>query len=543
MPRILALVCLLVVACTSPSSLPTSSDAPVLGGTSSLVKLFTAAERVHGVPAEILATVSFVETRLRFVQTAVDHDSESANGHGLAVVGLMALQAEPGARSLERAASLAGFSSGQVVLEPAANVMAAAALLAATGGGDALDSWREALVAYGGDGEAGRAFAEEVYAHLQRGWRGLDAEGAAVTVTGRPLRVDDAAIYAQRSLALGYPSARWMPAHSSNYTNANRGADDLRYIVIHTTQGAYNGAISWFRDPSSNVSAHYVVRSSDGEITQMLDDRDIGWHDACFNSKSIGIEHEGWVEDPDAWYTDGMYMASARLTAWLADQYGIPKDRAHIMGHGETPDCSDHGDPGSGWDWDKYMALVRSGGEAHFDAAFMTQDTPARMYSGEERVVWFELENRSSVTWGVNETRLATAAPLDRASPFFVSGNWLSESHPSGADHSTYAPGTVGRFSFVIRAPNVEAATNFSESFQLVHEGQAFGPVMSMEVTVAPRGPGDPPSPTLPDVESDDRADATLTGGCAVGGAGTASWAYAILLASALVFSSRRRRR
>lgn len=37
--------------------------------------------------------------------------------------------------------------------------------------------------------------------------------------------------------------------------------------MIHVTQGSYAGTISWFKDAAAQVSAHYVIRSSDGQIT------------------------------------------------------------------------------------------------------------------------------------------------------------------------------------------------------------------------------------------------------------------------------------
>src|SRR4029078_1230864 len=83
------------------------------------------------------------------------------------------------------------------------------------------------------------------------------------------------------SLAL-YAGALWSPAYSGNYQVASRGAAQINNIVIHTTQGSYSGTISWFKNAAANVSAHYVVRSSDGQITQMVDDKNIAWHDACF---------------------------------------------------------------------------------------------------------------------------------------------------------------------------------------------------------------------------------------------------------------------
>src|SRR5690606_37754439 len=107
-----------------------------------------------------------------------------------------------------------------------------------------------------------------------------------------------------------------------------------------------------------NVSAHYVIRSSDGQITQMVQDNDIAWHagNSTYNRQSIGIEHEGYVNNA-SWYTNAMYQASANLTRWLCDTYNIPKDRAHILAHSEVPGAT-HTDPGPNWDWNYYMSLV-----------------------------------------------------------------------------------------------------------------------------------------------------------------------------------------
>jgi hypothetical protein len=61
-----------------------------------------------------------------------------------------------------------------------------------------------------------------------------------------------------------------------------------------------------------------------------------------------------------------MYRASARLVREIAGRYGIPLDRNHILGHGEVSRlsgyCTNHTDPGSGWDWGRFMAYVREGG-------------------------------------------------------------------------------------------------------------------------------------------------------------------------------------
>lgn len=173
----------------------------------------------------------------------------------------------------------------------------------------------------------------------------------------RPAEYDDPTLVVPP--ASGAPSdypraAGFVPADPSNYT-AN-GMSTVQYVVVHTIQGSYAGAISWFQNPISNVSAHYCMRSSDGEVTQMVHHDDRAWHVGNSNSVSLGIEHEGFVDDP-TWYTWVMYVESARLARFLADEHGLPLDRDHIVGHVELPNQT-HTDPGPNWDWDLYMALI-----------------------------------------------------------------------------------------------------------------------------------------------------------------------------------------
>lgn len=152
-----------------------------------------------------------------------------------------------------------------------------------------------------------------------------------------------------------YPlAAAFVPADPSNYTP--NGIVSYDYVVVHTMQGYYAGSISWFQNPAANVSAHYCMRSEDGEITQMVRNQDRAWHVGNSNSVALGIEHEGYVDDA-SWYTWETYLSSARLARWLCDEFQIPVDRDHIVGHVELPNQT-HTDPGPHWDWDLYMALV-----------------------------------------------------------------------------------------------------------------------------------------------------------------------------------------
>jgi hypothetical protein len=548
---VLAVLLALLAACSLPSSQPDARPRVPVGGDSTLVDAFLRAGADARVPAELLAAVSYVETRFRFAGQyapgAGDRDD-----HGAAAIGLVALT-EGGPRDIARGAALAGFDEALAHTDPYANLRAGAALLRdAAPDAKTLADFRPALVAFGGGDAAGAGFAEEVYTHLARGFTGTDGFGGTLTVSARPEArpgPKDGDGFGTVIQGLGYPGSIWNPATTANYQASNRGDAQINYIVIHTVQGSYNGCISWFKNPAASVSAHYVVRSSDGEITQMVDDSDVAWHDACFNSQSIGIEHEGYVQDPATWYTEAMYLESAKLTAWLADAYSIPKDRQHIYGHGDAPDCSDHTDPGSGWDWAHYMDLVSTGGAAQFGAAEGAMDYPMAMVSGDEAVVWVEFTNQGNTTWDLDLTRLGTAEPADRVSAFYKDGNWLGPNRPTGADHSNYGPGAVGRFSFVMLAPDVEETTTFTEAFQLVQEGVSwFGPIVRMTITVHPIDDGGDDGGTDPgDDGGDDGTDpgddstqppAPNAGCAATRGDGTLVVACAMLLACV-----RRRRR
>lgn len=165
-----------------------------------------------------------------------------------------------------------------------------------------------------------------------------------------------------------YRGSQFYPAHPNNYTNANRpGSHPINKVIIHVMQGSWSGAINWFQDSRARASAHYNVRSSDGFIGQSVREEDIAYHAGwwAYNKTSIGIEHEGFISDPD-WFTDTMYRSSARLSAYLCKKYRIPVDRRHIIGHHEVPGCSGggggvscHTDPGRYWNWDKYIRYIR----------------------------------------------------------------------------------------------------------------------------------------------------------------------------------------
>ncbi|EHN74994.1 putative amidase, partial [Streptomyces coelicoflavus ZG0656] len=338
---------------------------------------FARATVAHDVPRDLLVAVGYGETRLD------GHAGQPSQDNGY---GMMHLVSNPERHTLERAARLTGASLADLRTDPGANIDGAAAVLRALAdeaGLDAADrdrlgAWYPVTARYGAPGgeAAARLYADAVYEILGEGVRTRADGGEQVAVaprTVRPERGPYAQTDADAALAAAaeYPSALWNPAYSGNYAAGRSSA--ITTVVVHVTQGSYAGSISWFQNPSAQVSAHYVVRSSDGQITQTVREGDTAWHARSANPYSVGVEHEGYVDDP-AWFTDAMYRSSAALTRYLADKYGIPKDRAHIVGHSEVPG-NDHTDPGPNWDWAYYMSLVQGDDDGSTGTPFPTWGT------------------------------------------------------------------------------------------------------------------------------------------------------------------------
>ncbi|MFG2829530.1 N-acetylmuramoyl-L-alanine amidase [Streptomyces sp. NPDC048434] len=160
--------------------------------------------------------------------------------------------------------------------------------------------------------------------------------------------------------AVDFRGAQWGAASPENYRRADRPADyEIDRVVIHVVQGSFATALDVFQNPFHEAAAHYVVRK-DGHIAQSVRELDVAFHagNRGYNERSVGIEHEGYVDRPES-FTDAMYASSARLTAGICRRYGFPADREHLVGHVEVPG-TDHTDPGPHWNWDRYLRLVRA---------------------------------------------------------------------------------------------------------------------------------------------------------------------------------------
>lgn len=180
---------------------------------------------------------------------------------------------------------------------------------------------------------------------------------------------------------LGISSVDYPPA-LTNLTTCNFSSRGVAVsaVTVHTIQGSYAGAISWANNCTSNVSYHYVLRSSDGQVTQVVLESNKAWHVGSENPYTIGMEHEGYVNNP-AWYTVAMYQSSADVVRDITQSgYGIsplrtayfpwapttnynassiPGSCVKIKGHQHFPNQS-HTDPGANWDWDYYYKLINN---------------------------------------------------------------------------------------------------------------------------------------------------------------------------------------
>ena len=177
------------------------------------------------------------------------------------------------------------------------------------------------------------------------------------------------------------------PGDYGNYDLANRPADGgvIRYIVIHDTEVSFDGTVAEFQNPLAYVSSHYVTRSSDGHVTQMVPTKDVAWHAGNWwvNAHAVGIENEGFATEGNQWYTPQLYSSLSKLTKYLAAKYGIPLDREHLIGHDQVPGPTQpfkagmHWDPGPYFDWARFMRLVGApikGGPDHGTARVVTID-------------------------------------------------------------------------------------------------------------------------------------------------------------------------
>jgi N-acetyl-anhydromuramyl-L-alanine amidase AmpD len=365
---------------------------------------FAAAAAEFGVPGSVLLAVSYQESRWE-----AHRGQPSTTGQ----YGPMALTLLPdagnakgdgplpaGADTLSTAARLIGAGPASLTTDEKANIRGGAALLASYG--RALDhgglpagtgGWYAAVAKYSGAGtqDGAARFADDVFGTIEQGASRHTDDGQTLSLAADPgVRPDTAGLSAlrlakgadtqapecPRELRCNYVPAAYAPDSTTdvtdygNYDLADRPNDHLtvNYIVVHDTEESYEDTLKGFQNPADYVSAHYVVRGSDGTVTQMVPTKDVAWQAGNWyiNAHSVGIEQEGYAVQGATWYTERLYKTTATLVRYLAARYHVKLDRQHILGHENVPATTAagipamHWDPGPFWNWGHFMNLLGS---------------------------------------------------------------------------------------------------------------------------------------------------------------------------------------
>lgn len=449
------------------------------------------------IPKGILEAVSFCNTRFIHIQ----HESaESASCIGIPnVYGVMGLTLDGKnyfSNNLVTVSQLSRFSTEEIINDPEKNILAYADAFVAVKKflpvkGNSIES-NMAIIGYLSElpkETEGQifAFTTQLYGYMdflnnptyQKQYNfpnyNLDLStffgaenfsvlsSTAVTVTDKNISDKKGEQFKSNSKAMAsadYGAALWNPAASCNYS-VGRGGALVSAVTIHDVEGSYAGCISWFQNCAASVSAHYVARSSDGQITQMVLESNKAWHVGSENPYTIGIEHEGYVSTP-AYYTNAMYAGSAALVRDIcASGYGIDPLRTYygpgctgstsvcgegacirIKGHQMFP-MQTHNDPGVYWNWYYYYELINNATPTTSLTAasgnFYDSGGPAGNYSDDERsLTLIEPVGATSITLTVNSFDLE--ANWDYM--YIYDGNSLS-SPLIGTYTSTTIPATI----------------------------------------------------------------------------------------------------
>jgi len=258
--------------------------------------------------------------------------------------------------------------------------------------------------------------------------------------------------------SVDYGPAIWDAAASCNYSSRN--STPISAVTIHFVQGSYAGCISWFKNCSANASAHYVIRSSDGQVTQMVLESNKAWHVGSENPYTVGIEHEGYVNNI-SWFTNAMYNSSANLTRDICTSNSINPLRTYygpscsgssaqcqlggctkVKGHQHYQNQS-HTDPGPNWSWSKFYKLINNTYTVTTytttNGAFYDTGGLAGNYGNDERKFWL-FTNPSITNITLNFTSFNLESGYDN---LFIYDGGSPNSSMIGQYSGTVNPGPV----------------------------------------------------------------------------------------------------
>jgi hypothetical protein len=447
--------------CLAPFLILAVAPQHVDASSGAFVTAAQAASQSRHVPLALLEATAYVNTGWEWIGTP-------ALDGGVGPMNVTPAQ-------MASAASLSGHSESEIRSDLATNVDAGAALLAHFHmSGSDLASWRAAVEA-----TQGPRVAAEIYAVLAAGANRTTSTGESINLapqvataspaTGAAVSIGAAPAATgctSNSPDLGAPAC-WVPANPTNYSVANRGHDyAIDMIVIHDVEGSYGSAIQLFQQANYAASAHYVV-SYGGDVTQMVDEKDIAWHAGNwdYNTRAIGIEHEGFAWTPGL-YTTAEYNASAQIAASICSRWGVPLDRAHVIGHNEVPDPNNpslkggsdhHTDPGPYWNWTYYMQQAQTDAKSLPSPPHVMPD-PVATSTG----------TSATVTWLPARSCRPADVPLTGYTVVMQPGG-VTQTLPATATSATFTGLTIGgTYTFTVTAANADGQSSATSSGLIV---------------------------------------------------------------------------
>ena len=145
------------------------------------------------------------------------------------------------------------------------------------------------------------------------------------------------------------------PIYYRNSPNQSDRRTDVRTVVLHDTEGAYEGAVSWLCNPKAQASAHVVLDENGLNATQLVPYDRKAWSCETYNGQSINVEMAGLAR---VGYRDHQLRVAARIAAFFLHKYGLPAVHAR-------PDLS--GRLGRGWCLHQDLGILGGG---HHDPGF-----------------------------------------------------------------------------------------------------------------------------------------------------------------------------
>jgi hypothetical protein len=327
---------------------------------------FARASRASDVPADLLKAVAYVETGWQMVD---GHDEHEGRAPGAGIFGLWG-------ENLTAAAAAVRSDEDMVRHDEKMSIAAGAARLGELAerhgvSGDDLAAWAPVLAdfAQNPDDAARESYVADVLRVLKAGARSVAEDGTVVASIEPHPEISVPLTFTTYSA--DYGPAIWRA--SPNYNS--RGGVPVSLVVIHSCEGNYAGCWGWLRNTAAGASAHYVVKEDGGEISQLVAESNRAWHVAAAydctkaggqqcnrngmstNTFSVGIEHAGFASQA-SWST-GIIETSAKLTCDITKSHGVPRDRNHIVSHGQLQPWN-RTDPGPNWPWSHYIDRIRA---------------------------------------------------------------------------------------------------------------------------------------------------------------------------------------